>query len=194
MFVSQMSGSDDEATLLARLKLGHAMMFGLRGVPTVYYGDEQGFISDGNDQLAREDMFESRVAAYNDNNLVGTDATTAQSNFDPAHPLYREIAALARARSASPALRRGLSTVRAFEEAAPGLLAVERHDPASGQRVLLAFNTGASPLSRYVEVSYRAQWVSPLIGQCPDALAAPGTLSITLPPFGYAACILETDK
>ena len=194
MFVRQMSGSDDEATLLARVKLGHAMMFGLRGVPTIYYGDEQGFISDGNDQLAREDMFESRVAAYNDNNLVGSDATTAQSNFDTAHPLYREIAALAHARTASPALRRGLSTVRAFAEAAPGLLAVERHDPASGQRVLLAFNTGASPLSQAVEVSYRATGVAPLLGQCPATLAAPGTIAITLPAFGYAACILETDK
>lgn len=194
MFVRQMSGSADEATLLARVKLGHALMFGLRGVPTVYYGDEQGFISDGNDQLAREDMFPSVTAVYNDNNLVGTDATTAQSNFDTTHPLYREIAVLARARSASPALRRGLTIVRAFAETAPGLLAVERHDPASGQRVLLAFNTGASPLSQHVEVSYRASAVAPLLGQCPAALAAPGTLIITLPPFGYAACVLETDK
>ena len=194
MFVRQMSGSDDEAELLARVKLGHAMMFGLRGVPTVYYGDEQGFISDGNDQLAREDMFESKVAAYNDNNLVGSDATTAQSNFDPAHPLYRLIAELSAARTASPALRRGLSEVRAFEEAAPGLLAVERHDPETGQRVLLAFNTGASALSRNIEVSYRAQRITPLLGQCPAALAAPGTVRIALEPFGFAACILETDK
>ena len=194
MYLRQMSGSDDEATLLARVKLGHALMFGLRGVPTVYYGDEQGFISDGNDQLAREDMFPSRVAAYNDNNLIGSDATTAQSNFDTAHPLYRQIAELARARSISPALRRGLTRVRAFDEAGPGLLAVERHDPATGQRVLLAFNTSASALSRKVEVSYRASRVAPLLGTCPAALAAPGTIAITLPPFGYAACILETDK
>ena len=193
MFVRQMSGSNDEATLLARVKLGHAMMFLLRGVPTVYYSDEQGFISDGNDQLAREDMFASVVAAYNDNNLIGSDATTAQSNFDPAHPLYRLIGDLAKARSASPALRRGLSEVRAFEEAAPGLLAAERHDPESGQRVLVLFNTGNSPLSRNVEVSYRARQVAPLLGQCPAALAAPGSVRVTLPAFGFAACILETD-
>lgn len=193
MFVRSMSGSDDEATLLARVKLGHAMMFLLRGVPTVYYGDEQGFISDGNDQLAREDMFPSKVAAYNDNNLVGSNATTAQSNFDPAHPLYRLVTELAAARSASPALRRGLSEVRAFEEAAPGLLAVERHDPESGQRVIAMFNTGASALSRNVEVSYRTTGVVPLLGQCPAALAAPGAVKVTLPAFGFAACILETD-
>jgi hypothetical protein len=84
--------------------------------------------------------------------------------------------------------------VRAFEEAAPGLLAVERHDPETGQRVLLAFNTGASALSRNIEVSYRAHRVAPLLGQCPAALAAPGTVRIALEPFGFAACILETDK
>jgi glycosidase len=193
MFVRDMSGNADEATLLSRVRLGHAMMFLLRGVPTVYYGDEQGFISDGNDQLAREDMFPSKVDFYNDNNLVGTGATTAQSNFDTAHPLYRLIGELAAARTASPALRRGLSTVRAFEEAAPGLLAVERHDPETGQRVLLAFNTGETPLSRAIEVSYRAGAVAPLIGDCPATLTAPGSLRITLPAFGFAACILETD-
>ena len=193
MFVRDMSGSDDEAELLARVKLGHAMMFLLRGVPTVYYGDEQGFISDGNDQLAREDMFPSKVDFYNDNNLIGTDAATSQSNFDTAHPLYRLIADLAKARSSSPALRRGLSEVRAFEETAPGLLAVERHDPESGQRVLTLFNTSASALSRNVEVSYRARRVASLTGSCPAELAAPGSVRVSLPPFGFAACILETD-
>jgi glycosidase len=193
MFVRQMSGSDDPETLLARVKLGHAMMFLLRGVPTVYYGDEQGFISDGNDQLAREDMFPSKVAAYNDNRLIGTRATTAEDNFDTAHPLYRLIGDLAKVRTASPALSRGLTTVRAFEEARPGLLAVERHDPETGQRVIIAFNTGDKPLSQAVEVSYRATGVSTLAGPCPAALAAPGSVKLALPAFGFAACILETD-
>ena len=193
MFVRQMSGSDEPEKLLARVKLGHAMMFLLRGVPTVYYGDEQGFVSDGNDQLAREDMFPSKVTVYNDNRLIGTSATTAQANFDTAHPLYRLIGELSAARTASPALRRGLSTVRAFEEAAPGLLAVERHDPETGQRVLALFNTGDMPLSRAIEVSYRATGVRSLTGPCPAALAAPGSVQISLPAFGFAACILETD-
>jgi hypothetical protein len=103
------------------------------------------------------------------------------------------IGDLAKARSASPALRRGLTQVRAFEEAASGLLAVERHDPATGQRVLLAFNTGNSPLSQDIEVSYRTTGIAPLLGDCAKGLAAPGTVRIALPAFGFAACILETD-
>jgi neopullulanase len=193
MFMRDMSGNAEEAKLLARVKLGHAMMFLLRGVPTVYYGDEQGFISDGNDQLAREDMFPSKVALYNDNDLIGSDSTTAQDNFDTAHPLYRLIGELSAARTASPALRRGLTTVRAFTEAGPGLLAVERHDPESGQRILALFNTGETPLSQSIEVSYAARGVAPLIGPCPAALAAPGAVTVTLPAFGFAACILESN-
>jgi len=58
----------------------------------------------------------------------------------------------------------------------------------------VAFNTGASALSQNVEVSYRASAVTPLAGSCPAALAAPGSVQLTLPPFGFAACILESEK
>ena len=37
--------------------LGHAMLLTLRGVPTIYSGDEQGFVGKGGDQDARQDMF-----------------------------------------------------------------------------------------------------------------------------------------
>ena len=86
-----------------------------------------------------------------------------------------------------------MTRVRAFSETAPGLLAVERHDPETGQRILAVFNTGETPLSQSIEVSYAARRVAPLIGQCPAALAAPGSAKITLPAFGFAACILETE-
>ncbi len=98
----------NEAELLARSNLGHALMFFSRGQPVIYYGDEQGFTGDGNDKLARQDMFPSRVPEYNDDNLIGTDATTAADNFDPKHPLYQAIQALRRALSRPPgAARRG---------------------------------------------------------------------------------------
>ena len=77
--------------------------------PVVYYGDEQGFTGDGGDQDARQDMFPSQVASYNDDDLIGTDATTADDNFDPDHPLYATIAELAAAapgpRGAAPGRR-----------------------------------------------------------------------------------------
>ncbi len=187
MFLRQLIPAASPNELLARTELGHAMMFLLRGVPTIYYGDEQGFISDGNDQLAREDMFPSQVAVYNDNDLLGTDATTAQENYDTRHPLYRQIAALSKVRLASRALQRGTSIVRAADHEGPGLLAVERFDAASGNRVLVAFNTSDRPITRNVEISYEVTNLLPL-GPCEATLQAPGSARITLPAFGHAAC------
>ena len=71
-------------------------MYLSRGNPVIYYGDEQGFTGDGGDQDARQDMFPSQVASYNDDDLIGTDATTADDNFDADHPLYQSIGELAR--------------------------------------------------------------------------------------------------
>ena len=42
---------------LKRDMLAHAMLLTLRGVPTIYSGDEQGFAGKGGDQDARQDMF-----------------------------------------------------------------------------------------------------------------------------------------
>lgn len=187
MFVKQANPGISQDELLERVALGHAMLLTLRGVPTIYYGDEQGFVSDGNDQLAREDMFPSKVAVYNDNDLIGTDATTAQANFDTAHPLYRLIAELSAVRRATPALTGGLQKIRAFSDK-PGLLAISRFDPETGREVLLAYNTSAQPLTALVEVDPQSLSFTPLAGQCSTQVAAPGSLSVTLPAFGYAVC------
>ncbi|WP_420825002.1 alpha-amylase family glycosyl hydrolase [Sphingomonas corticis] len=181
----------DDAEVLARTMLSNAMLLTLRGVPTIYSGDEQGFAGDGNDQDAREDMFASRVASYNDNRLLGTAATTARANFDPAHPLFRQIASLARLRSAEAALRRGRSVLRAREEK-PGLLAVSR---IHGEReVLLAFNTSTRPVDRWVEVSGEGPATMLAGTGCAAATAAPGSLRVRLPALGYAVCAMGKNE
>lgn len=180
--------SNDE--LLARVKLAHAMLLTLRGVPTIYSGDEQGFVGDGGDQDAREDMFPSKVAVYNDNRLLGTNATTAQANFDEAHPLYRLIADLAKLRVTHPALTRGRTIVRAAGQQA-GLFAVSRIDAASGEEVLLFFNTSARPLSANVAIDPATTGLAALRGACPTAPAAPGSVAVALPPLDFAICKVE---
>lgn len=187
MFVKQANPGISQDELLARTILGHAMMLTLRGVPTIYSGDEQGFVSDGNDQLAREDMFASKVAVYNDNDLIGTDATTAQDSFDVRHPLYRLIAELSAVRRSTPALTGGLQKVRAFSDK-PGLLAISRFDPRTGREVVLAFNTSDKPIMNRIAVDPRSLSFATLAGQCALDAAAPGSLTITLPAFGFAVC------
>jgi glycosidase len=176
--------------LLDRAILGHAMLLTLRGVPTIYYGDEQGFVSDSGDQGAREDMFPSQVAVYNDNDLVGTDATTGASNFDTNHPLYRAISVLARVRTSTPALTRGLQKIR-FAGDEPGLFAVSRFDPTSGKEVLLLFNTSTKAVMQNVEVEVASTRFSALAGQCATEAAAPGSVRVALSPLSYAVCAAE---
>ncbi|MGN6376611.1 MAG: alpha-amylase family glycosyl hydrolase [Sphingomonas sp.] len=180
--------SDAEA--LKRVELGYAMMMTLRGVPTIYYGDEQGFTGDGGDRDAREDMFPSKVASYNDNVLLGTKATTAQSNFDPQAPLYRAIATLAHLRTGHKALTEGAQIIRDYDDR-PGLFAVSRIDPATGREIVVAFNTSAKPLDRNIEVSTRSTSFASLHGRCPTAPAAPGSLRLKIAPLDYVVCAAD---
>jgi glycosidase len=173
--------------LLARVKLAHAMLLTLRGSPVIYYGDEQGFVGDGNDQAAREDMFPSRTASYNDNDLIGTDATTAQGNFDESHPLFELIAEFSAIRRANPALSRGRQVVRHFDQE-PGIFAVSRFDPDTGKEYLAAFNTSDAERSANIVVGYDARSFDELAGTCPAKVSAPGSAALTLPAFGWAVC------
>lgn len=190
MFVKRAFPKASDAELLDRVELGHAMLMLLRGVPTIYSGDEQGFVSDEGDQGAREDMFASKVASYNDNKLLGSDRTTAQDNFDSGHPLVRLIATLARIRQDTPALRRGRQLVRAASQK-PGLFAASRFDPVSGREVLLLFNTSNRAITQNVVVNVKSLRFTGLAGQCATNAAAPGSVKVTLPPLGYAACAAQ---
>jgi glycosidase len=173
--------------VLKRDLLGHAMLLTLRGVPTIYSGDEQGFAGKGGDQDARQDMFASQVATYNEDSLIGTRATTAQANFDSDHPLYREIADLARIRTAHPALTRGLQRIR-YSSDKPGLFAVSRFEPGTGREILLLFNTATEPLRANVRVETRSKEFDVLAGSCPLTAQAPGSVEVELPALGYAVC------
>ena len=179
-------GAGDEE-VLKRDMLAEAMLLTLRGVPTVYFGDEQGFVGKGGDQDARQDMFPSKVASYNEDKLLGTSATTAQSNFDVQHPLYREIARLAHIRTSHRAMTRGLQVIR-YAQDKPGLFAVSRFDPGSGREMLLLFNTSTAPVRQNVRVETRSTRFESLAGACPAGTTAPGSVAIQLLPLGYAVC------
>jgi glycosidase len=180
-----LQASDEE--LLKRDMLGHAMLLTLRGVPTIYSGDEQGFVGKGGDQDARQDMFASKVATYNEDRLLGTSSTTAKAQFNTEHPMYREIAQLARIRTSHRALTRGLQKIR-YSQDKPGLFAVSRFEPGTGREMLLLFNTSTAPVRQNVAVETRSARFETLAGSCPTSASAPGSVAVELPPLGYAVC------
>ena len=175
---------DDE--ILQRVMLSNAMLFLLRGVPVVYYGDEQGFIGHGVDQDCRQDMFASQVASYNDQGLLGSTSTTAGANFNALHPLYKQISGLASLRKQYVELRRGRQVVRS-QSREPGLFAASRIGN-DGRELLVAFNTSMAPVTARVQVEVHTRNLKALIGECP-APDVPGSVRLTIPPLGYVACV-----
>jgi glycosidase len=176
--------SDDES--LRRVLLGHAMLFTLRGVPVVYYGDEQGFAGAGGDQDARQDMFESQVASYLSERPLGG-AIAGGSHFDTRHPLYRAIAGLAQLRSAQAALRRGQQIVRSSGPK-PGLFAVSRMDPDNGREILIAFNTSLTAVSAQVLIESASRRFVALHGNCEAESSAPGSYHVAVAPLDFVVC------
>lgn len=131
-----------EAEQIQRNLLANAMMYFSRGVPVVYYGDEQGFVGDGGDQASRQDMMPSTVASYNNDDLLATDKTTADDNFDPSHLFYQTFAKYAELYQQYPALRFGQQTTL-YSQDKPGIFALQRTylDEGKEQKLMVVYNT-----------------------------------------------------
>ena len=176
--------------LLHRTRLAHQLMFFLRGVPVIYAGDEQGFVSDSNDQLAREDMFSSVTEVYNDNDLIGTDATTAEENYDQNHPLYLAIKEAANIRKNHPAFRRGALIPRLMEEEDQGF-AFSRIDPENSHEYIVIFNGGPSGRRLNVAVDPFSKSFTSVLGECAKNAATTGVIQQNLSPFEVVICRSE---
>jgi len=173
-----------DAELLDRSTLAYALVLLGRGVPVIYYGDEQGFTGDGDDRRARQDMFETQVPIYTDDRRIGAAAGPFDANAD----MYRRIAEMTAARAADVRLRRGRVAVRIADQT-PGILALSRLD--EGGETLVVFNTSTEARQVNVPVEIgSARWRA-LIGQCPAAAAAPGAVSLSVPALGYLVCVSE---
>ena len=183
----------NESELLARVRLGHAVMMFSRGVPTIYYGDEQGFVSDGGDRGARENMFVSRTPDYLDNDLLGTDKTTADRNFDQDHPLYQAIAAMAAIRTEHAAFRRGRQVVRhaGLDDSS---LVFSRMSPDESVEFVAAFNADEESKRLSFKVDGRADQWTAIAGDCPSSSKAPGVLSVEVPALDFVICRAELEE
>ena len=176
-----LQGSD---AVLERDRLAHSLMYLTRGQPVVYYGDEQGFVGDGGDKDAREDMFPSRVDSYNDNDLIGTDATTAEANYDTGHPIYTTIRDLARLRRTYPALADGAQLHRHASNGA-GVYAFSRVDAQEGREFVVALNNATTAKTVTVGTEMRRATFKQVWPATGSSLRtdAEGRTTITVPPL-----------
>ncbi len=160
-----------DADALARMRLAFGLLYATRGIPLVYYGDEQGFVGDGGDRGARQDMFPSRVPSYNDDDLIGTDATTADDNFDTSHPLYVEVAALAALRRDHRALVTGAQVTRPSDGR---VLAFSRIDRDERVEYLVVANNLSEPAAATVPTSSPDTTFAPIHGDGATVASGPG--------------------
>jgi len=183
MFLREAAGGN-EAQHLARVKFADSLMFATRGNPVTYYGDEQGFIGTGGDQLAREDMFASKVDIYNTEDvLAGPEGSRNRFNTD--HPLYEHIRALSKVRSKHPALADGAQIARYSAEGA-GIFAVSRIDAKQKVEYVVAANNATTPSTASFPTWSKGKGVvfTPVSG-AKGALrpAADGSVKVTVPPL-----------
>jgi glycosidase len=178
--------------ILRRVILANALMMFTRGAPVLYYGDEQGFAGGEGDKAARQDMFATRVPRYATGDLLDG-APAAGDHFRTDGALYRAISDMARIRAAEPALRRGLQVVRAADDA-PGLFAVSRQVAGRGGEVVVAFNTGLTPLVAQVEVDAASRGWRAVHGACAPAATAPGSYRVEIGPLDYMICVSEVGQ
>ncbi len=179
-----------DAELLARDTLAHGLLYFARGVPVVYYGDEQGFTGDGGTEGARQDMFASQVASYQDDDQIGTTDTPVDDNFDETHPIYVTLGEFAALYQAHPALRYGAQIHRYAADAA-GVYAFSRIDRAEKVEYVLAFNNAEVAQTAVfttfeAEMDFTAIYTGGNVA-VPAALTADANrqLTVTVPALGF---------
>lgn len=191
---AQPKASDDE--VFRRVILAHAMILFGRGVPVLYYGDEQGFAGSGGDQEARQDMFANQVASFQVQPMIGRPAGTTiggqTDHFDPQAPLYRVLAQMAEVRAASAPLRQGRLTVRLAGDH-PGLFAFSRKLAGHGE-VLVVLNTAREARQANIRVDYGSRNWQALMGSCAPTSQASGSYAVKLDALSVIVCSARPRK
>ncbi len=193
-FLKQDNAKADDAELVKRYGLANELMFLSRGNPVVYYGDEQGFTGAGGDKDARQTLFASKTADYLDDDQLGTDRTHAVDAYDPTHPLYRRIAALAQLRKAHPALADGVQIERYAADGA-GVYAFSRIDTRTKTdytEYMVAVNNATEAKTVQLTTESAGRTFRPVYGDTAAATSGDDrTITVTVPAL--SSVVLKAD-
>jgi alpha-amylase len=145
-FLQQDNPGVPPAQLERLSKFGHGLLYLVRGQPVLYYGDEQGMIGKGgNDMQARESLFASQAPDFRDATLLGTTRTGKDDKFDEQHPFYRFFAQLGELRARHAALRTGAMLPRLTLD--PDVFAFSRIERGELVEYVAAFNNSRTRTS-----------------------------------------------
>jgi glycosidase len=167
--------------LLPRVLLGHSLMYLTRGIPSVYYGDEVGMIvtGSGSDQLARQDMFSTKVNIWKTEKRVGSSPIGTGNAFDVTdkHPIANHLKLLAKLRTANPALANSSMQIRYAKDY---LLAISKKDDAENREYVVAFNNSTKAIKATISTATSKGGWKLLMGKT-TVKAAGEKITITVP-------------
>ncbi len=180
-----------KAELLPRTELAHALLYLTRGIPTVYYGDEVGMTGTGPglDQMARQDMFPTQIAAWKTEARIGSLPVGNGNSFSQGltNPISKYIQLLAGLRKKYPGLSNGQMQVR---YASGSVLVVSKRDPVENKEYLVAFNNGKKAAKIKIATASTSGW-NLLMGKSTFSNAA-AAVTLTVPALDTV--VLQAKK
>jgi glycosidase len=180
------------AELLPRTLLGHSLMYLTRGIPSVYYGDEVGMTGtgSGSDQLARQDMFSTKVNFWKNEKRIGSSPIGTGNSFDVTdkHPIANHLKALATLRKANPGLANSSMQIRYAKDY---LFVISKKDSEENREYVVAFNNSNKAIKATVTTATSTGGWKVLMGK--SSFKSIGEkVSITVPAL--STVVLKANK
>lgn len=176
--------------LLPRTELGYALMYLSRGIPVVYYGDEVGMMGTGGDQMARQDMFATKVAAWRSEARIGMAPIGYGNSFTATglSPIAKYLKVLAHVRQSNP----GLANEQMQPRLAKGpLYVVSKKDGKENREYVVAFNNSDKAVSTLINTATSTGGWKSLLGTTKITVTG-AKLKFTVPAL--SAVVLKANK
>ncbi len=178
--------------LLPRVLLGNALMYLTRGIPTVYYGDEVGMTGSGagNDQMARQDMFATKVSVWKTEPRIGSKPVGSGDSFaiTDTNPIAIYLKELAKLRGANPGLANSVMQIRSAKDS---LLVISKKDDIEGREYVVAFNNSNKPVKTTVTTATSTGGWKRLLGKATPSIKNEN-LTFTVPAL--TTVVLKANK
>ena len=180
------------AELLPRTLLGHALLYLTRGIPSVYYGDEVGMTGtgSGSDQLARQDMFSTKVKIWKTEKRIGSSPIGTGDSFTVTdkHPIALYLEKLAALRAGNPGLANASMQIRIAKDS---LLVISKKDDAENREYIVAFNNSTKPIKTTISTATSAGGWKSLLGTSTIGISNE-KVTVTVPAL--STLVLKANK
>lgn len=178
--------------LLPRTELGYALMYFSRGIPVVYYGDEVGMTGSGNggDQMARQDMFATKVGIWRTEPRIGGKPIGYGNSFafTASNPIAKYLVLLAKVRKSNPGLANGVMQSRL---AKGPLFVVSKKDNLENREYVVAFNNSDKPVTAVITTATSTGGWKSILGATKIVVAG-AKLKFAVPAL--SAVVLKANK